>query len=114
MFGMKYSQGNWPFVASKFDGLTTYGIRQSWLNLSLHQMCLLRHCLWADLGLTLFSPANRVIQVVGLEHVMLQTSLYAYVWGKRSIMEQHESLNHGQGHSRITLTFIAHWQIDNG
>jgi hypothetical protein len=24
------------------------------------------------------------------------------------------SLDHGKGHSRITVTFIAHWQIESG
>jgi hypothetical protein len=37
-----------------FNGLTTYAI-QSWCNLSLNQMSLLRRCLRAQLGSALFS-----------------------------------------------------------
>ncbi len=124
----------------KFDGLTTYAI-QSWCNLSLHQMYLLRRCLRAELGSTLFSVEYRVTQVVGLEHVVPQTCSYMYgtektewsynnvilvftLWlnmklaGPTEFKYDHiditTSLDHGKGHSRITVTFIARWQIDNG
>jgi hypothetical protein len=99
-------------------------------------MSLLRQCLQAELDSTLFSTEYRVTQVVGLEHVVPQTGFYMYgtekvessyknvvlvfkLWLKMKLAGPTEfrcdhlniltSLDHGKGHSRITVTFIARW-----
>ncbi len=104
-------------------------------------MSLLQRCLWAELGSTLFSTEYRVTQVVGLEHVVPQMGSYMHgtkkvewsyknvvlvftLWLKRKLagptkfrcvhLDISTSHDHGKGHSRITVTFIARWQIDNG
>ena len=119
-------------VLPKFDAITTWTI-QSLCNMNNNQMRTLRRCLKSEVGSSLFSTERKISQITGLEHIEPTTGCHVFgnkrrvYWSYKSAIDtllllikkcfdaRWEKLDvvvaidHGKGHSRITLTTIARW-----
>jgi hypothetical protein len=126
----------------KIDGVSTRAIQQM-ANINQDQMRQLRSCLRMELGSSLFATQYKISQVTNLEHVEPQTGIYNYgteriPWSYKSLTQSLElwlmtryekdpiktrqyklidvviNLDHGKGHSRISVNVIGRFKDEEG
>ena len=126
----------------KIDAVSTKAI-QLMANINQEQMRELRSCLRMELGCSLFCTEHKISQVVNLEYVIPTTGKYSYgskqiPWSYKSLLHVLElwlatrynrdpiktrqyqlidvviNLDHGKGHSWISVNIIGRYQEEHG
>ena len=130
------------FVLPEIDPVDTRAV-QSMCNMNQNQMKMMRSCLRILVGSSLFATEHKVKQIIGIEFVEPITGHamngneripWSYkpldeclcVWLKSQLKEKLiktsdsleidvvVNLDHGKGHSRASVNFIARWEEDDG